>query len=130
MKYFHGSPIGNIKVLEPRISNHGSKYVYLSSNEVVATFYMVSNNFYTYGFEKGNNLPIYTEYYPNALKDIYLGNKGYLYQCYTENLVHNPTNIGCAFVCDEPVAVISETMIEDVYDRLMKFVDERRLLVI
>ncbi len=129
MNYYHGSPKGNIKQLKPQVSTHGKEYVYLSTNEVVATLYTVSNNFYTYGFDEASGVPVYTEYFPGALKEIYCGKVGHMYRCSVDKPVFNPTNIGCAFVCQEPVDVIDEIKIQDVYKRLMEFVDGGLLIL-
>ncbi|MDT8719583.1 hypothetical protein IAI10_23350 [Clostridium sp. 19966] len=68
MKYYHGSQTANIKLITPNVSNHSKAFVYITTDPVVAAFYMVKANFYTYGFKKGSSIPVYTEYYKNALK--------------------------------------------------------------
>lgn len=68
-------------------------------NEVVSTFYMVRNNFYTYGFDSDTFVPIYTEYYQNALKEIYDGAKRYLSECNTKNpILIQPISVVCSYV--------------------------------
>ena len=40
MKLFHGSRTVGIKVLEPRLADHDRPYVYMTTNEIVAAFYL------------------------------------------------------------------------------------------
>lgn len=40
MKLYHGSNIGDIKVLEPRQADHDRPYVYMTTIDVVAAFYL------------------------------------------------------------------------------------------
>lgn len=129
MKYYHGSPTANIEQLKPATSNHQKSLVYVSTNEVVATFYMVNINFYPYGFSKDSNIPVYTEYYKDALKDIYLNKTGYLYECEDIGFVDNPTNIRCAFTCEQPVPIKSCIVIEDIYNKLVEYERVGRLII-
>lgn len=119
MKYYHGSPIAGISVLNPYVSNHNKSFVYVSTNEVVSTFYMVKNNWYTYGFCKGSSAPIYTEYYKDALIDTYKNKVGYLYECENIKSLTNPTNINCAFVCEDSVPIKKCSVVDDIYEKLI-----------
>ena len=40
MKLYHGTNIKNIKVLEPRLADHDRPYVYMTTIDVVAAFYL------------------------------------------------------------------------------------------
>ena len=120
MILFHGSPVGKIKKLIPNISNHNSPYVYFSSNRSVALFYTVRKNWYPYGFVGSEKSLQYTECYPDGLKDIYQGRRGYIYECSGEGLFENPTNIFCAFVSRHEIAPQKEETIEDVYEEILK----------
>ncbi len=106
---YHGSSEPGIQTLMPQISEHGEPYIYFSSNIIVAAFYTVHKverpyNWFPYGFNE-DNIPVYNEYYPNALEDVYAGQKGYIYECIKNDEMSNPTNINCAVVCKSPVAV-------------------------
>ncbi len=129
MSYYHGSPTQNLKILTPQVSNHKKSYVYLTSSEVIATLYMVNNNFYPYGFDQASGVPIYTEYFPDALSDIYKHQKGSLYECHPTSQLTNPTDITCAYVSEEPVTVLKEYPIDNIYDRLMTFVRQEKLII-
>ncbi len=129
MIYFHGSPIGNLKTLLPNVSNHKDAFVYFSSKRSVALLYTVRKNWYPYGFAGVNRIVEYTEYYPNALGDIYAGKTGFIYEYDGEGIIENPTNIYCAYVSRLPVSPTNEEAIEDVFQEIMKL-EKQGLIII
>ena len=115
---YHGSSVGGLSALRPALSEHGVPYVYVSPNPVVAVFYTVHcverpYNWFPYGLEDG--LPVYPEYYPDALADVYGGKRGYLYRCEDPGTLENPTAISQALVCREPLPVSGVEEILDMY---------------
>lgn len=76
MILFHGSKTGGIKILEPHQADHDRPYIYLTTIDVVAAFYLcnaVQKPYYwfPYGFENGNmDIPVYNELYPDALREV------------------------------------------------------------
>ncbi|SHN58530.1 hypothetical protein SAMN02745247_01886 [Butyrivibrio hungatei DSM 14810] len=94
--YYHASSHGNIKVLEPRISNHGIPLIYFSKKKENVLVYLSNAvekyckdtkfnydgnwmKWGPYGFTKDGKLQI-QEYYPNALENTYRGVAGYIYR--------------------------------------------------
>lgn len=131
MTLFHGSPTGNLKELVPTVSEHGKPYVYLSTNPVVALFYAAKPvekpySWYPYGFD--GETPVYTEYYENALYDVYGGRSGYLYEC-ESNVVQNPTKINCALTAENPVKVTRCTEISDLYEHFLLLEKQGKLKI-
>lgn len=115
---YHGSSVGGLSALRPALSEHGVSYVYVSPNPVVAAFYTVHcverpYNWFPYGLEDG--LPVYPEYYPDALADVYGSKRGYLYRCEDPGTLENPTAISQALVCREPLPVSGVEEIPDMY---------------
>ena len=133
MILYHGSSVPNLKELKPYISEHKKPYIYFSTDIAVATFYTVHKierpyNWFTYGFNK-DGIPIYTEYYPNALADVYNGQRGYIYQCHQTEDMSNPTNINDAYVCPNPIVVDKCVTIDDVYANLLEYEKDGRLII-
>ena len=103
--------------------------VYMTTNPVIAALYTVHPvekpfSWYPYGFS--GTTPVYTEYYPDALRDIYGGKIGYIYhsRCAVELSLENPTPIGCALVSRKPVLVdVHEALLE--YERAGKLIVRR-----
>ena len=124
MTLYHGSPIGNLTVLKPFISEHKKPYIYLASNPVVALLYAVKPvpkpySFYPYGFS-GNKV-VYSEYYNDCFKDIYKGKKGFLYECDNLENTENPTAINCAYTLEKPHEINRCTVIDDIYEKFMEY---------
>lgn len=129
MKYYHGSPVTGLKLLKPFLSNHKQKYVYLTTNEVVALFYTVKTDWYTYGFDKETGIPVFIEYYKNELKDLYDNRNGSIYKVDSSILSENPTNILCAFVVEHDVPVEKENHISNLYDKILEYEKEHKLII-
>lgn len=130
--FYHGSSIGKLAELNPFVSEHGKPYIYFASNPVVALFYTVKAvekpfSWYPYGFKNG--IPVYTEYYPNALADVYKGKTGYIYEFERIDGAENPTDINCACVCSLPVKTDKITEIPDVYEMLLEHEKNGELII-
>ncbi len=121
MILYHGSNTENIKVLEPKQADHDRPYVYMTTLEVVSAFYLcnaVERPYYwfPYGFTN-ENVPIYHELYPNALKDVADGVSGYIYKVDADESQVIPfKNIPTARLATEPIKVTDAKRIYNAYD--------------
>lgn len=84
MRLFHGSNIDGINILEPHLADHDRPYIYLSTNKIVAGFYMVNAverpyYWFPYTINK-HGIPVYDELYPNALQEVSIGREGFIYE--------------------------------------------------
>ena len=125
-QYFHGSSVSGLQELKPQVSEHGMPLVYLTSNPVVAALYTVrpvEKPFSWYPYSFSGTTPVYTEYYPDALRDIYRGKMGFIYRsrCEVELSLDDPTSVGCALVSRKPVTVDGYTCLADVYEALLEY---------
>ncbi len=134
--YYHASQISDIKVLEPRISNHNIPLIYFSTKRENVLVYLSNavekfckeNGFLqdekwhkwaTYGFDS-DGMQVLDEYYPNAIEDTYKGVSGYIY-CVDE-IVKTQKNINISNVVttSQAVPVSSVEFIEDAYSEILK----------
>ncbi len=134
--YYHASQTGDIKVLEPRISNHNIPLIYFSTKRENVLVYLSNaiekyckesgfvhsgkwHKWASYGFEPDGTLRI-DEYYPNALLDTYKGVSGYIYS--VENICVNKDsiNIHSAVTTSQPATVTDVEIIEDAYDEIIR----------
>lgn len=135
MVLYHGSNIANIKVLRPNQADHDRPYVYMTTIDVVAAFYLcnaVERPYYwfPYGFEGGSNIPVYHELYPNALKEVSEGVSGYIYEVLAEeNQIIPFKNIPCARLATEPIEVMKCTKVENAYALFMEYVKQGKMKV-
>lgn len=136
MILYHGSRTGGIPVLEPRIADHGQPYIYLSTLEVVAALYLcnaVERPYYwfPYGFQNGQpDVPVYDELYPDALREVSEGVRGWIYYAdIPEDRVLPFKNIPCARLSVQPVRVDGVMEVADAYALLKKYESQGRLII-
>ena len=143
---YHASPVADIKILEPRISNHGDPRVYFSVKRENTLVYLsnaiekfckqtdfrnkgVWKKWGPYGFTSENKFR-FEEYYPNALQETYKGVSAYIYTVYQNEKIQVLTNIPDAFYSYEPVQVVSCEYIEDAYAEIIKAYKESKIDII
>ena len=126
MILYHGSNIANIKILQPKQADHDRPYVYMTTLEIVSAFYLcnaVERPYYwfPYGFTK-DNIPIYHELYPNALKEVADGVSGYIYKVEADESQVIPfKNIPTARLATKPIEVTGEKKIDNSYDYFLEY---------
>lgn len=125
MKLYHGSDCGGLQTLEPRLADHGNPCVYLTENRTVASFYTVKaveppEYWVPYGFDS-DGTPVYHELYPDALREVYGGKRGYLYQVKAaEHQIEPLRKIPGAFSGLSPFFVADCEELPDVYAWLLE----------
>lgn len=135
MILYHGSNTADIKVLKPNLADHDRPYVYMTTIDVVAAFYLcnaVERPYYwfPYGFKSGSDIPVYHELYPNALKEVLEGVSGYLYEIHAqEDQVIPFKNIPCARLATEPIEVSNCVRVENAYDLFLEYVKQGRMKI-
>jgi hypothetical protein len=135
MILYHGSNTQNIDILQPNLADHDRPYVYMSTLEVVAAFYLcnaVQRPYYwfPYGFDKETGVPVYHEIYPDALKEVSDGVSGsiYMVEC-DEKDVLPFKNIPVARLATQPMKVLKEIKVENAYDLLMDYVAQGKMKI-
>lgn len=128
MKLFHASQTPGIRVLEPRVSNHGRPLIYFSDRRENTLVYLSNAvekfcrekglppqesycKWGSYGFTKEGLLCL-EEYWPGATEETYGGEAGYIYTVETEK-VQLLADIPHAFVSEEAVEVAGCEFVPD-----------------
>lgn len=137
MAYFHASQVKDIKILEPRISNHNMPLIYFSDKRENVLVYLsnaiektckeenfphegIWHKWGPYGFEQDGRLR-FEEYYPNALEDTYKGVSGYIYSCSQIEQNHElEIGIPNAYVSSSSVEVDACEYVKDAYEELIQ----------
>ncbi len=125
--YYHGSPIGNLKKLNPQVSffsEDDKAFVYLTTDKAHAAIYTVKSYMYPYGFNRDTGIVSYHEPYDGFLTETYLGKSGYVYGIEDVESIQSHKGIRYAHYTSESVSVTSVEFIEDVYLKLSEY-DER-----
>ncbi len=137
---YNASPIAEINMLEPRISNHGDSRVYFSAKRENTVVYLsnaiekfckqtgfrhegVWKKWGPYGFTSENKFR-FEEYYPNALQETYKGVSAYIYTVQLNEKIQPLTDIPNAFYSFEPIQVVNCEFIKDAYAEIMKTYEE------
>lgn len=133
---FHASNAEGIKVLEPRVSNHGTPLVYFSEkrenvlpylSNAVEKYCRETNFAYNgifskwgpYGFD-GDGILHIEEYYPNALEDTYSGVRAYIYTAEKAEDFSALSTVPFAFTAQRPVEVLSCEVVPDAYAAVLE----------
>lgn len=133
--YYHASPVRGIKVLEPRVSNHGVPLIYFSKKRENVLVYLSNavekycketdfaycgpwEKWGPYGFNPDGTQRI-EEYYPNALADTYQGVSGYIYSAETITDSGFSLQIPDAAASSQPVTVTRCEFIPDAYEAIL-----------
>ena len=123
MILYHGSNTFGLTTLEPRLADHERPYVYMSTLEIVAGFYLVNAverpyYWFPYGFDQDGTVH-YHELYPNALREVSEGKSGCIYTVETDEKDVLPfKNIPCARLGTVPMKVVDCLEIPDCYQWL------------
>lgn len=141
---YHASKTPDIKILRPHISNHGKPLVYLSEKRENTLVYLSNavekhcrekgfahEGIYTkwaaYGFNSEGVL-VLDEYYPNAIRETYEGEAGYIYS--VSEITGEPMNdIPFAFVTDKPVGVIGCEYVPNAYIALLQAAEQGKIIM-
>ena len=141
--YYHASQTNNIKVLEPRISNHKKPLIYFSDKRENILVYLsnavervaketnfkhegVYSKWGPYCFDKEGKL-VLEEYYPNATEETYKGVSGYIYHVKEIPNMKKLEEIPNVYITDTDTKIDSVEYIEDAYDEIMKSVKEGKI---
>ena len=133
--YYHASQVKDIKILEPRISNHNVPLIYFSLKRENVLVYLSNaiekyckesgfvhrgkwHKWASYGFDSDGML-VLDEYYPDAIAETYKGVSGYIY--YADVICENNDSIKIsnAVASSKPVPVSGVEFIEDAYAELL-----------
>lgn len=139
-RYYHASQTPGLTVLEPRVSNHGTPLVYLSSKRENVLVYLSNavekhcreigsshtgpwEKWASYGFSKGKL--VLEEYWPDATKETYQGVGGYIYT--VEGDFAPQSDIPDAYTTCAPVKVVGCEWVPDAYSALLQAETEGKL---
>ena len=142
---YHASSIGDIRILEPRISNHGRPLIYFSRKRENTLVYLsnavekycretgfahqgIWTKWGSYGFTKEGILCL-QEYYPNAVYDTYKGMAGYIYSTELLRDGEEQADIPDAVITSHPVEVEHCEFVPDAYEAIMGAVDSGQIVL-
>lgn len=118
---YHVSSTPNIKVLEPRVSTHGTAYVYAIKNQVTGLLFGAKQDDFDFHISTDEDgVPTCYECYPGALESKYKGKSCTVYELPEEGFLRGKTSWTEELVCETEVPVQKEIFIPDLYMRLLE----------
>lgn len=144
--YYHASQTKNIKILEPRISNHNIPLIYFSDKRENILVYLsnaiekycketnflyngVYHKWASYGFTKDGKLRL-EEYYPNATYETYKGVSAYIYSVKNVPNIQKLEEIPHAFQTSINTPIDFVEYIPDAYDEIMEAVEKGDIILV
>ena len=134
--YYHASPVGNIRQLEPRVSNHGIPLIYFSRKRENVLVYLsnavekycretgfIHNGIWQkwgpYGFNRDGKQRL-EEYYPDALEKTYKGVSGFIYS--VEHITDSGLDLRIpdAAACSSCAQVSGTEFVPDAYEAILE----------
>ena len=118
---YHVSPTPGLKILQPHMSTHKKAYVYAIENRVTGMLFGAAKDDFDFILSTDEaGIPDVYECYPNAFTSVYGGKSCSVYQVEEDGFLRGMTSWRAELVCEREVPVVSETVIEDLYERLLE----------
>lgn len=118
---YHVSPKSGLKTIQPHISSHGKAYVYAIENMVTGLLFGVRMDDFDFLITTDDRgVSSVYECYPDAFRHVYQGKACSLYTVDDSGFQRGMTSWSPELVCENEVEVIDETVIDDLYQRLLE----------
>lgn len=118
---YHVSQTPGLKTLTPHASTHQKPYVYAIENMVTGLLFGAKQDDFDFFISTDeSHTPIVYECYPDAFSKIYRGKSCSLYKVGDSGFKRGMTPWEPELVCDHEVAVLEETAIADLHERLLE----------
>ncbi len=121
---YHASHVSGLRELNPRVSTHGIPCVYAIRSKLMAILFGAPKDDFDLLIDAENGKAVLYECYPDAVKTVYSGKSCSLYTVEETGFQTGLTGWDEELVCPEPVTIVSEEIIDDIYKRLIKAVSE------
>lgn len=117
---YHASAVTGLRQLQPHCSTHGVPYVYALRSKCAALLFGAPKDDFDVLMDVEGDIPVVYECYPNALERVYAGKTCSLYTVKDSGFMEGKTGWEPEWVCPEPVSVVQEERICDLYSRILE----------
>lgn len=127
---YHVSKTGGLRTLTPHVSTHKKAYVYAIENMVTGMLFGAKHDDFDFLIstdEKG--FPTVYECYPDAFEKVYQGKSCFVYTVDETGFLRGMTSWDSELVCESEVEIVSETVIEDMYQQLLSEEEKGNLII-
>ena len=127
---YHVSPTEGLKKLTPRVSTHGKAYVYAIENMVTGLLFGAKHDDFDFNISTDDeDRPILCECYPDAFRSVFQGKGCSMYAVGDAGFERGRTGWEPELVCEHDVPVLEETVIPDLYERLLALEAQGQLII-
>ena len=127
---YHGSPVGGLAFIEPKISTHGKNWVYATKNKSIALVFLQRWNDFIFNLSiNSDGQQKLTERLPNAFMDTYVGKSGFLYYLNSANFLEGQTSFSPEVVSDKREQVMHCEVINDCYEKLCEMEQNNEIIL-
>lgn len=127
---YHVSPVAGLKSLVPKVSTHGRAYVYAIENMVTGLIFGAKHDDFDFHISTdAHDRPLLCECYPDALRTVYQGKGCSVYAVGNEGFERGRTSWEPELVSEHEVPVQEETVVPDLYERLLAEEVQGRLTI-
>ncbi|MBR4270969.1 MAG: hypothetical protein IKQ31_04805 [Clostridia bacterium] len=113
-KFYHGSKNTTIKMLEPRVSTHGQRWVYATTNPVLSAYFGGEVNDFNFIVDVDeNDIPQMYELYKGAFTECFKHKKSALYELKDSGFESGKTSFKYEYVSTKRTKVIKTVIIND-----------------
>lgn len=118
---YHVSGTSGIRVLQPRVSTHNKAYVYAVEDLVTGLLFGARKDDFDFQIctDETGKTHVY-ECYPGGFRKVYEGRSCSVYELPAENFQRGKTSWTAELVSEQEVAVQSETVVTDLFQRLLE----------
>ena len=125
---YHISSKSNLKVLFPKVSTHGTPYVYGVEDLSIGLLFVARKDDFDLILRTDNRgKAVVYECYKNSFEKIYKGVSCSIYEVEREGFVKGITGWEPEYVNDNRVNILTETYVEDLHSRLVREENEGNL---
>lgn len=127
---YHVSHTSGITILEPKVSTHKKAYVYAIDNLVTGLLFGVPQDDFDFSIStEEDGTPYLYECYPHAFQKVYEGKGCSVYEVGEEGFMRGMTSWSPELVSEQKVPVLRETVIPDLYSRLLTEEEKGSLVI-
>lgn len=126
---YHISKTPGLKVLKPQISTHKKAYVYAIENMVTGLLFGAPKDDFDFILCVQDGVPVVMECYPDAFRQIFEGRSCSVYEVCEDGFERGKTTWSAELVSENEVEVLSESVVENLYARLLEEKAKGNLIV-
>jgi hypothetical protein len=126
---FHASRMQGLKIIEPRVSTHGTPWIYAARDEVTASMFLGQHQDFILGSGYIGTQPYIVERFAGAFSRAKAGASGSIYVLDGSSFQSGRTSWHAEVVSEQSLEPLRETVVPDAAEHLLEFERSGRLSI-